>query len=72
MSAELDPDICPLCLQPNGCEHHCGGPDENTCWCHKLIVPASIFQLVPPGALHRSCVCRSCLIKHGAKPIPVK
>jgi len=65
----VDPDICPLCRKPNGCEHHHGGTNKNNCWCHELIIPRQIFTLVPAEALNKACICRHCLIKHGAKEI---
>jgi len=61
-----DPDICPICHQANGCEHHCGGPDGNTCWCHRLSIPKEVFRLVPTEAINKACICRQCLIKNGA------
>ena len=70
--SDIDPDVCPLCDEPNGCEHHCGGPDKNKCWCHDLIIPRIIFELVPPRAINRACICRACLIKHGAKIVPTR
>ena len=70
LPVEVNEDICPLCGKPNGCEHHQGGPDENHCWCHRMIIPREIFALVPEQAINKACICRACLIKYGAQERP--
>lgn len=66
---KVDPDICPECHQPNGCEKHCGGPDKDSCWCHKLLIPKGALDGV---STEEACLCRVCLIKRGAKELPLK
>ena len=62
----LDLDICPICKKPNECQHHCGGPDENSCWCHRLNIPKSVSDFIPEKFVGKVCLCRQCLIKLGA------
>jgi len=66
LSIEVDQDTCPICQKPNSCEHHCAGEKKNSCWCHQFIIPREIFELVPARALRKTCICQSCLLKHGA------
>jgi hypothetical protein len=66
---EIDQGVCPLCGRRNECEHHCGGQDHNFCWCHNLSIPRAVFDLVPKQALSKACICKDCLLKHGAKVI---
>ncbi|WP_246064824.1 cysteine-rich CWC family protein [Melghirimyces algeriensis] len=44
--------------------HHCGNPSgkpDGTCWCGKEVFPKEIFQLLPPEAIGKKCICKECL-----------
>lgn len=73
---EIDQDVCPLCGKPNGCEHHSGGPEGDTCWCHMIAISREVrekvTQLLPPHAVSKVCICKPCWLKHGAKELVPK
>nr|WP_230414655.1 cysteine-rich CWC family protein [Paenibacillus allorhizosphaerae] len=51
---------CPLCGRDNDCGNVAGKP-HGTCWCSKQNFPKSIFELVKPEQLGKSCICKTCL-----------
>jgi hypothetical protein len=60
----VDPTLCPICGQPNGCGAARG---EATCWCETAVIPAEVLERIPVEARGRACVCRECA---GVRTIP--
>ncbi|NLW23264.1 MAG: cysteine-rich CWC family protein [Tissierellia bacterium] len=52
--------ICPICGQPNNCQH-----GQEYCWCVTAKTPKEIFDLVPEDKRGKVCICRSCIEKYG-------
>ncbi|WP_027094047.1 cysteine-rich CWC family protein [Cohnella thermotolerans] len=55
----VDPTLCPLCGQPNGCALTEGRPIE-ACWCVQATVPEDVLKRIPPERRLKACVCPSC------------
>lgn len=51
--------ICPICGQPNNCQH-----DEGNCWCEKVVIPSYIIEMVPEDKRGKACICKSCVEKY--------
>lgn len=62
----MEKAICPICHEPNGC-HRENGLDPDTCWCNTLIIDPKVFELVPPEALGKACICPACLAAYSRK-----
>ena len=60
----LDPAICPICGQPNGCRLAAAIPAPEPCWCTKIQISEKVLRRVPEAAKDRACVCRPCVEKY--------
>ena len=57
MSLIINPKICPICGNENGCK---AGTNEK-CWCMNIIVPKELLNLIPLELQRKSCVCKKCI-----------
>ena len=57
----VDPELCPLCGEPNQCLLAAGAHSNQECWCFHVRFPASLLERVPEEARHRACICQQCL-----------
>jgi len=48
-----------LCHTKNICQAN----TDNSCWCHDVIVPQKLLDLVPEKLKGKSCICRRCIEK---------
>ncbi|WP_082295064.1 cysteine-rich CWC family protein [Sporosarcina ureilytica] len=56
----MELENCPLCYRHNNC---CNGKEKSLgdCWCTKTFFPSELFDLLPPEAVRKTCICESCL-----------
>jgi hypothetical protein len=73
-SPVIDPGLCPLCGQPNGCAMVCAPqlngldlsevaspPTQNEpCWCTRVQFSERLLQQVPAAAKNKACICLRC------------
>jgi hypothetical protein len=66
MPATPEPNVCPLCGQPNQCameiERATGIPQES-CWCTHVTFPPTLLNQIPDEARNKACVCAACAKK---------
>lgn len=63
----LDPALCPLCGQTNGCQLCSPATYKGPCWCATAEMPVELLALVPENARNRACICVNCLEKFHAR-----
>jgi hypothetical protein len=56
--------ICPLCGQPNGCQHDISEATGVKCWCSDLKISPAVFEKIPAEKRGQACVCRKCIEKY--------
>ena len=57
------PDLCPLCGQPNQCAmeiERATGVRQPPCWCMEVDFTAELLAKVPQDAKNRACICAAC------------
>ncbi|WP_217647369.1 cysteine-rich CWC family protein [Amphritea atlantica] len=61
----IDPTVCPLCHQDNGCGGISSSVAEPDCWCRSpdIAFPEALLALVPEEAKGKACICKSCASK---------
>jgi prepilin-type N-terminal cleavage/methylation domain-containing protein/prepilin-type processing-associated H-X9-DG protein len=57
----INPALCPLCGQPNGCQLCLPAVPAGRCWCVTQEFPAELLARVPEPLRQRACICCSCL-----------
>jgi len=60
----LNKKICPICGQPNGCQHDIAQAGGAKCWCTDLTINLRVFAKIPAEARGQACVCRNCIEKY--------
>ena len=63
MSTPVNPNICPVCGQPNQCAMEIAkatGNPADECWCASMVFSAEALSRVPPQALNKACICKKC------------
>ncbi|MBB6729972.1 cysteine-rich CWC family protein [Cohnella zeiphila] len=55
----VDPALCPLCGQANGCALTAGRTIDH-CWCVQTLIPKELLERIPPERRRRVCVCADC------------
>ncbi|QJD88177.1 cysteine-rich CWC family protein [Cohnella herbarum] len=60
----MDPSLCPLCGESNGCGNLIGMP-QGTCWCSSATFPPEIFKSIPDEKRRKACICKACVEKFG-------
>lgn len=58
---EFDPELCPLCKQPNGCQLCSADAHKGPCWCASATIPEELLARVPPELKNKVCICRQCV-----------
>ncbi|SEA47796.1 Cysteine-rich CWC [Desulfuromusa kysingii] len=48
---------CPFCLH----ENYCMVETSEMCWCHDVVVPDELIELLPQTKLSQSCICQKCI-----------
>ena len=56
-----DPQVCPLCGEPNDCGVARGCESVDDCWCKGRQFPEALLERAGLEALTPSCVCATCL-----------
>lgn len=46
---------CPICGEDNGCKN------SKECWCHSVIIPKALIEMVPEEKKGKACICKSCV-----------
>lgn len=62
MALTEEEKICPICGEPNNCQH-----GKGSCWCEKVVVPKYILDMVPDDKKGKTCICMSCIEKYTNK-----
>ncbi|MCM3785643.1 cysteine-rich CWC family protein [Neobacillus mesonae] len=65
-SIEINPLICPLCGNSNGCAYASGKP-HTECWCMTLAVPKELLARIPAEQRRKACVCEACIRAFNAR-----
>jgi hypothetical protein len=59
----VDPNLCPLCQQPNQCAmevEHATGVKQPLCWCNQMKFEATLLSKIPEHARGKACLCAAC------------
>ena len=71
MSQPVDPALCPLCGQPNGCALVASpGANPAECWCVSRRFDDPLLARVAPGSAGRACICSRCQRAGAGVPDP--
>nr|WP_276536672.1 cysteine-rich CWC family protein [Tissierella carlieri] len=54
----LEQVTCPICGKNNNCRH------SKECWCHNVIIPKGILDIIPEDKKGKACICKSCIDKY--------
>ena len=58
-----DPNLCPLCAQPNQCAmevERATGVKQPLCWCSQARFEAELLSRIPVHARGKACICAAC------------
>ncbi|MDQ0171067.1 cysteine-rich CWC family protein [Paenibacillus tundrae] len=64
--AQMNPLVCPLCGEANGCSYAAGAP-HSECWCNQAVFPEGVFDRIPTEQRRKSCICQTCLVEFKAR-----
>lgn len=59
----IDPNLCPLCQQPNQCAmevEQAIGVKQPPCWCSQAKFEAALLSRIPEHARGKACLCNAC------------
>ncbi len=60
----VDPNLCPLCGQPNQCAMEVAqatGVKQPPCWCSQVRFDATQLARIPEAARGKACLCAACV-----------
>jgi len=64
----INPEQCPLCGWPNGCQLCSPAAYKGPCWYVHEEFPAELLARVPDHLRNRACICQNCVAEfHRAK-----
>lgn len=57
MGAEINPNVCPSCGEPNACGLSQG---KTECWCSNVEIEALALERIPSEQRNLVCICARC------------
>ena len=68
----LNPNLCPLCGDANGCQLCSPAAYKGQCWCARVEIPEALVARVPHNLRDRACICQKCVEKFQREPQPIQ